>query len=260
MTQTIKCFKVVFFLIFLKFSGQENAYENEDSEKEKTLKISYRLTAGLNIGGLSPIPLPNNIRKIKSYNPGFNPSLGLEGIYHFNKKWGLGLNPRLEYKGMKVKDSVMYFHTLIQMGEEGESSSFEGDFTGTNYTSSRNLYLSLPIFVEFTPKEKWNYRVGSYVALLLDSKFEGNVSDGYIRNGNSLGEKINVTSAKFDFSEKLRKFDFGMYAGIKRDFGKHFSADVSLQWGLISAFPKSFSGISFPMYNVFGQLGAGYSF
>ncbi len=249
---------MLFFLLVLKAHAQEPSSENK--EKGCWSRISYSVTAGFNAGGLSPVPLPNNIRKIMSYDPMVNPSLGIEALYPLNERWSIGINPRFDYKGMKVKDSVMYFHTLIQMGEGDERSSFEGDFTGINYTESRNLYLSLPFFITFTPKEKWHYRLGGYAAFRIHSRFKGYVSDGYIRNGNSLGEKINVTRADFDFSDKVRKVDCGIYAGVKRDLGNNFSVGLNLQWGLISAFPKSFTGIAFPMYNIYGQLAVGYGF
>jgi len=228
--------------------------------QNKKDSLEFKVTAGLNIGGLSPIPLPDNIREIKSYDPGFNPSVGVEVLYRFRNKWKVGISPRVEYKGMKVKDRVMYFHTLIQMGDGAEMASFEGDFSGINYTESKNLYLGVPVFVEFTPGEKWHYRLGGYFAFLLDSRFKGTVSDGYIRNGGSLGEKVEVNSASFDFSDKVRKSDYGIYAGISRDVSERFSVDLSLQWGLRSAFPSSFSGISFPMYNIYAQIGTGYRF
>lgn len=245
--------KCIFSLLAIVFSVVAIAQSNNKI-------LQFRLTAGLNIGGLSPIPLPDNIREIKSFDPGFNPSLGVEGLYQFRNKWSVGISPRLEYKGMKVKDRVMYFHTLIQMGEGASAASFEGDFSGINYTESKNLYLGVPVFVQFTPGEKWHYRLGGYFAFLLDSRFKGTVSDGYIRNGGSLGEKVEVSSASFDFSDKVRKSDYGIYAGISRDLNARFSVDLGLQWGLRSAFPSSFSGISFPMYNIYGQLGMGYKF
>ncbi|WP_164976732.1 porin family protein [Chryseobacterium sp. CH21] len=223
-------------------------------------KFDVRVTVGFNLGGLSPIPLPSNIRKVKSYNPTFAPSVGAEIKYNFHKKWSVGINPRLDYKGMKVKDSVVYFHTLIQQGSGNDTATFEGAFSGTNETESKNLYLGAPVFVEFTPGKNWHYRLGGYMAFLLKGKFEGTVSDGYIRNGGSLGEKVEISSASFDFSDKIRKTDYGFYAGARRSFGNHWSADVSLQWGLRSTFPSSFTGISFPMYNIFAQIGAGYQF
>lgn len=245
------------FMAFWLLSGAKG-YAQQQGEKIKV--VQYRITAGLNIGGLSPVPLPNTIREIKSYNPAFNPSLGLEAVYCFNKRWSMGINPRLDFKGMKVKDSVIYFHTRIQVGQGSQSSSFEGAFSGTNYTEAENLYLGIPAFVEFTPHEKWHYRLGVYTAILLSAKFEGTVSDGYIRNGGSLGEKVEITSASFDFADEMLKIDYGLYGGVRKDIDQRFSIDLSLQWGLISAFPSSFTGISFPMYNIYAQIGTGYRF
>lgn len=233
-------------------------YAQEDTESGKSLKFHYRIVAGLNIGGLTPVPLPDNIRKIKTFDPTLSPYIGVEGVYTLNNKWSVGISPQLQYKGMKVKNEVMYLHTIIQMGEGAEASSFEGAFTGTNYTEVKNLYLGVPFFVQFTPKDKWHYRLGGYFGFLLNAKFQGTVSDGYIRNGGSLGEKVQVTSASFDFAKHVRTFDFGLHAGAVRDLGKKFTVDAGLQWGLRSAFPSSFSGISFPMYNIYAQLGVGY--
>ena len=253
--------KKIFYItlaIAVMLSLKLNA-QNVNSQ-DSISKFQFRVTAGLNIGGLTPIPLPNNIRKVKSYNPGLNPSIGLEGLYKFHKKWSVGINPRVEYKGMKVKDSVLYFHTMIQQGEGPEAASFEGDFTGTNYTEAKNLYLGVPVFIQFTPGKKWHYRLGGYFAFLLKPEFQGSVSDGYIRNGGSKGEKVIISSATFDFADKIKKFDYGIYAGINRDICERFSLDLSLQWGLGSAFPSSFTGISFSMHNVFAQIGGGYRF
>ena len=252
----MKNINIIILLLIVSISAYSQV--NDTTNYPKT--IQYRVTAGINVGGLAPVPLPNNIREIKSYNPTFSPSLGFEALYQFKKRWSVGVSPRFEYKGMKVKDSVMYFHTMIQVGEGSNASSFEGDFTGTNYTESKNLYFGVPFFLQFSPRENWHYRIGGYFAFLLDSKFEGTVSDGYIRNGGSLGEKVEITSASFDFSDKIRKFDYGLYTGAIRNIGERFSIDLSLQWGLRSAFPSSFSGISFPMYNIYAQIGTGYRF
>lgn len=70
--------KKIFYLtlaVVLMFGFHVNVQQdvtNQDSIKQ----FQFRLTAGLNVGGLTPIPLPNNIRKVKSYNPRFNPSVG----------------------------------------------------------------------------------------------------------------------------------------------------------------------------------------
>lgn len=252
--------KIVIYTIFCLLSISAVYAQQSDLGDNKNNEIHLRITAGLNIGGLAPVPLPNTIREIKSFNPGFNPSVGVEALYFLNNHWSVGVNPRLDYKGMKVTDRVMYFHTKIQVGQGSGASSFEGAFSGTNYTDSKNIYFGVPVFVEFTPGESWHYRLGGYFAILQHSKFEGTVSDGYIRNGGSLGEKVEISSASFDFADEIRKTDYGIYAGVNKNINKRFSIDLSLQWGLRSAFPSSFTGVSFPMYNIYAQLGTGYRF
>ncbi|MCX8530762.1 hypothetical protein [Chryseobacterium luquanense] len=72
-------------------------------------------------------------------------------------------------------------------------------------TEAKNLYLGVPVFVQFTSGKKWHYRLGSYFAFLLKPEFQGIVSDGYIRNRGSKGEKVIISSATFDFSDKIKK-------------------------------------------------------
>ena len=42
---------------------------NKSILKSLTIGLEYRLKAGFNIGGTSPLPLPVEIRKINSYRP-----------------------------------------------------------------------------------------------------------------------------------------------------------------------------------------------
>jgi len=242
----------------LLFLFSVNLRAQDTTEDSDNAKIKFRLILGVNVGGTAPLPLPNTVREIKNYNISFNPAIGIEGVYAFNKKWSMGANPRIEYKGMKVKNRVMYMHTIIEVEDGTDVSYFEGAFSGINYTETRNAYLSIPLFVQFTPREQWHYRLGGYLAFLLKSKFSGYVSDGYIRNGGSLGEKVEVSLASFNFSDNIRKFDCGLNAGVNRNIGNHWSVDLNLQWGLLSVFPSSFTGVTFPMYNIFGQFGVGY--
>lgn len=221
-------------------------------------RITHHVVAGLNVGAVTPVSLPDNVREIKNYNPLLNPSIGYEGRYSFNKRWSFGVQLKVDLKGMFVQDQVMYFHTMVTMENGGQSSSFEGDFSGINTTTAQNVYLTLPLYVVYKPYKKWEFRLGGYVARLLKAKFEGNVSDGYIRRNNSLGEKVLVNSANFDFADKECRFDWGLYAGTAHDIGKRWQVNLNMEWGLQRMFPASFPGISFPMYNIYGNLGCTY--
>ena len=62
--------KITFILLCLIVATVAQAQEdrNKNILKSLTIGLEYRLKAGFNIGGTSPIPLPVEIRKINSYN------------------------------------------------------------------------------------------------------------------------------------------------------------------------------------------------
>lgn len=121
---------------------------------------------------------------------------------------------RFDIRGMNITDSVQYFHTLITM----DSSEFEGDFTGTNKTVCKNMYLSLPVNMVYSLGDSWRFKLGFYAAYLIRPSFSGQVSNGYIRKGNSLGEKVTIDMATFNFDEVQRKFDWGLHADAEKTF------------------------------------------
>ena len=68
----------------------------------------YELKAGFIIGGTLPLPFPEEIRNIKSYNPTL--SITIEGNMTKwlgeQKRWGVVTGLRLENKGMRTKAEV----------------------------------------------------------------------------------------------------------------------------------------------------------
>ncbi|KIA96142.1 hypothetical protein OC25_03355 [Pedobacter kyungheensis] len=219
-------------------------------------KFQHSITIGYNIGGLAPTSLPDNIRKINHYSPGFSPSLGYELIYHTGSKWAIGSGLNIGFKNMQVIDSVQYFHTQVSV----DDAFVEGDFSGTNTTRVKNLYLSVPVYASYQLGEAWRFKLGVYLSRLISPSFSGSVSDGYLRKGDSFGEKITINEASFDFSDRQRKIDFGLLGGAERLVWNQLAVRAELQWGLVPVFPGSFKGISFKMYNIFANLGLAYHF
>lgn len=245
----------VTFLMCMQFVC---AQEGIPLQSSSSLGIRQYVNVGFNLGGTTPLSLPNTIRAIDSWQPLLIPTLGYEIVYPINSNWGIGAGLRLEYKGMTVKDSVKYFHTIITVNQGGQSGEFEGDFSGKNKTVVKNGYLTLPVNVEYHSNENWRFKLGFYVAWLFKASFSGNVSDGYIRNGDSLGEKVLIDQADFSFGYEERRFDWGLQGGADRSLGKRFSVYANLNWGLQSIFPSSFQGVGFKMYNIYGNLGLSY--
>ena len=217
----------------------------------------FKINVGYNIGGTSPLPMPEEIRSIERYSPpGFSPHVAVEATRRLSEKWGISAQLTLDHKGFTVRDSVFNLHTEMELGGKDPQV---GNFTGHNQTKVRNSYLTLPVMASYFISEKWMAQAGFYVAYLYSPGFSGSASDGYFRQGGPTGEKTEVDNdATFDFSDELNKFDFGLVAAGEWSFSKYFALRGQLAWGLISVFPSDFTGISYKMYNIYGTIGVSY--
>ncbi len=216
--------------------------------------ISHYFHLAFNTGAATPLSFPGNIRKVQHYSSLFSPVVGYEANLPLKGRWQVYAGLGLSWKGMEVTDSVAYLHTLIKV----DSAEIEGDFTGNNKTTCRNIYLNLPLGIAYTAGDNWRLRAGLYLGFLLRPSFSGTVSDGYLRRGNSLGEKITIDEASFNFDDEQRKFDFGIDLAVAKKVYKKFSLSGNLQWGLQPLFPSGFKGVAFNMYNIFFALGVQY--
>lgn len=221
-------------------------------------KLEHNIIAGLNIGAVAPVSLPATIREINTYYPAFSPSLGYECLYHIKGGWSMGAAVKLDYKGMTVKDKVMYMYTKITVESGSSTGSFEGYFTGSNETNVRNAYVTLPLYAVYDFNNHWRLKLGGYAAWLFSSSFTGNVSDGYMRNGSPLGEKVIINKASFDLGNEQHQWDFGVKAGGERLVGKKLAVMGNLMWGLRPLFSPASSSMDFKMYNIFLTLGVTY--
>ena len=90
----MKTIKSIYLIVFLLVTGAVFAENKKPGALVRsTLKgLEYRIKAGVNIGGTSPLPLPAEIREINSYRPGAQ--LAIEGNiikwFDRNRKWGAG--------------------------------------------------------------------------------------------------------------------------------------------------------------------------
>ncbi|GHV09477.1 membrane protein [Bacteroidia bacterium] len=217
----------------------------------------YKVHAGYNIGGSTPLPLPVEIRKINSFSPAFfSPHVAMEATRKMNENWGITVQIGLDYKGFSVSDEVKNLYTEIYL--ENNPDPQTGNFTGKNTTTVKNVYLTLPILASYQ-SDKWTTQFGIYTAYLVHADFQGTASDGYIRKGNPTGEKIEVPFASFDFSMEQNRFDYGLLAAEAYKLSPHFAVRGQLAWGLRSLFPSEFSGMPFKMRNIYGTVGISYA-
>lgn len=221
-------------------------------------KWEYKAFAAYNMGGTTPMPLPAEIRKLNSWNPGLSGTLAFHVSRWFTPRWGITSGLAIDLKGMKTNADVKYWQTSIEVGEGDDTGIFTGTFTGKNETKARNGYLVLPVLAAWRPAEKWTFRLGGYMAFQQDAMFEGRAYDGYIRSGGPTGDRVNVDMSTFDFADKVRKTDAGIMASADWAFTQKLALTGQLSWGLVPVFPSGFEGISYKMYNIYYAFGIAY--
>lgn len=227
-----------------------------------TLKgLEYRIKAGFNIGGTSPLPLPAEIREINSFRPGMQIAIEGDIIKWFDhSKWGALFGIRLENKGMKTDARVKNYHMVMDSHDLVNPGRMEGAWTGNVKTNVKNSYVTLPFQAIYKVSKRWDIKFGPYISFLTNGDFSGTAYDGYLREGDPTGEKAEVSEATYDFSSDLRTFQWGLDAGGEWRAYKHLNVYADLTWGLNSIFPNDFKSISFKMYNVYLNFGFGYVF
>ena len=236
-----------FFLLFFSVSLKA---------EESFSKYTYRVKFGENIGGTLPMPFPAEIRKITSFSPGFSPYIAVEATHWFTYGWGITAGLALDVKGMKAGADVMYFNTELAIGSDGV---FKGSYSGYCLMKPKNIYVTLPIMAAYRFNDKWDIGFGGYFSVLGKGGFAGVVEGGYMRTPNSIGERIEITTATFDFAEEIQKVDAGIIVNGNYTFWRNFGAFAHFSFGLVPVFPKDFHGVSdYRMTNTYGCVGLSY--
>lgn len=223
-------------------------------------KYEYRVKAGFNVGGTAPLPIPAEIRKIKSFSPTMN--FAIEGNIerHLNDKWGIMSGLRFETKGMSTNARVKNYTMTIDVSSGDETGTINGVFTGNVKTEVKNEYLTLPLLATRQVSERWFLKGGLFFSYLINGGFSGSAYDGYIRDENPTGNKIGVESATYNFSDNISRFDWGAEVGAEWKAYSHLSVYGDLTWSVKPIFQKDFESIGFNMYNIYLNLGFAYVF
>lgn len=224
--------------------------------------LDYQIKAGVNIGGTAPLPLPKEIRSIDSYSPGLAITLeaNITKWIDEQKKWGVSLGLRLDNKNMTTEATVKNYGMEIFNDTGGK---IEGLWTGGVKTKVKMSLLTVPVLANYKISDRWKLVAGPYFSYTMERDFSGHVYDGHLRSPDATGDRVNFTGdniATYDFSEDLRKFQWGLQVGGEWKAYKHLNIHADLTWGLNDIFKKDFTTISFAMYPIYLNVGFGYSF
>ena len=207
-------------------------------------------------------PLPVEIRSIDGYNPTLAISIGGEVTKWFavQNKLGVIVGLRLENKAMTTEATVKNYNMEI-LGQGGERIS--GVWTGGVKTQVHTSGLTIPLMATYKLSNRWNIKAGPYFSYLLSREFSGHVYEGYLREGDPVGPKVEFTDGKiatYDFSDDLRHFQWGLQIGAGWRAFKHLNIYADLTWGLNDIFRNDFQTITFAMYPIYLNIGFGYAF
>ena len=244
----------------ITLSATANTGEINDTDRNlmgAALKGWYiRLSAGYNLGGTAPLPMPVEIRGIEGFNPGLN--LSLEGTVEkmFNSNMGLRWGVRFDTKGMTTNAKAKNYYMEVKNGD----GIVSGYWSGKVETRVKNTYLTLPVLAVYKISDHWSVSGGAYASYLLDGEFGGAAYDGYLREGDPTGLKTELDNAEYDFSSDLRKFNWGLQAGAEYLAYRHLAIFANLQWSMNGIFPKDFNSVTFALYPIYGTIGFTYLF
>lgn len=221
---------------------------------------NMELRLGYNIGGASPIPLPVEIRSIDSYSPGMPFSIEASFIKQFEKHWGLQWGVKLESKKMETDAKVKNYNMEI-IGDDG--ARVAGRWTGNVKSTYDNSFLTFPVLATYKVHPRTNLKAGVYLSCALSRKFDGYVYEGYLRQEDPTGIKATYegdSKASYDFSDNLRRFQWGAQIGADWMAFKHLKLYADLTWGLNDIFKDDFQTITFSMFPIYLNVGVGYVF
>lgn len=263
-------FNIIFLVATLLLSTFSASAENETQRQDSLMNedsksvgqcdwngwgYGYRL--GFTIGGITPVPLPAEVREMMTFSPNGAFMQEIYGYKLFKEKFGFYFGERLAIEGMNVEARVKNYHMSIEQGGDYIS----GYFTGVDKTEAKLISVKIPIEFMARVNSRLDLRVGPYIQINLHREFKGEVYDGYLRENTPTGQKIifsDGSKATYDFSEDVKKTCFGAEVAADFQIKNGFGIFANLDYGFRSVFPDDFETISFKMYPIFFSLGLSY--
>lgn len=257
----IERYSVLLCILITSIISKAQNSEPDNLKWSSLQDFEYEIYAAVNIGGSAPIPVPAEIRHIDGYNPNLNLQIGTTVTKWFtpSRRWGVAIGLRFEEKGMKTRATVKNYGMEIVM----DGSSVSGNWTGKVRTVYHSKQIAFPVTANFRINKRWKVNFGPYVALALNNDFNGEVHDGYLREGGPTGNKVTFEGdayATYDFSNDIRLFQWGLQAGGSWLALNHLVINANLTWGLNDIFNSSFNTVTFNLYPIYLNFGFGYLF
>lgn len=220
--------------------------------------LDVKLRVGYNIGGTAPLGLPASIRNIDAFRMTPSLAVGCDVALPLGEHWGLATGLHFENKGMDTEVTTKGYHMEMKKG----SSQIDGLFTGHVQQDVSQWMVTLPICFKYR-KSNLDFKAGAYVSLLVHKDFSGIAFDGYLRQGDPTGPRIDIGSteadwATYDFSDEMRSLQWGVNVGMDWYWSRQMGLSADLKWGLSGIFQESFKTVEQTLYPIYGSVGVFY--
>lgn len=234
--------------------------------QEINRKIDWFFVGGFNLGATAPIPFPRSQLDIKGITFKLNPQLGANVIYNINERWGVGTGLTIDWKNMNVRTKVhdVYSSLTVPIAIDGipAGAVLYGHIEGRATTKTNMIYLTQPLYATYRFNQKWQMRLGGYIAETVKREFKGSVKDVRIIadkiNGNTVaGLEKDIPYAIYSFSKNVRKFEVGLLTGAEYRQSSSIGFYANFTWALNPYFSGE-NPVDFTTRNLFGNLGVTY--
>ncbi|MCI6168945.1 MAG: porin family protein [Sodaliphilus pleomorphus] len=214
--------------------------------------------AGYEVGGSAPTSMPASIRGVNKLSLTPNLIAGFQMEKPLTGRIGLQLGLQFENKGMTVDSRVKNYHVAVERGGE----TLEGQFTGNVNVHATEWMFTVPLMATYKVG-KVHLKAGPYVSYLTSCDFHGWAYNGYLREGDPTGAKVQLgeTEAErgnFDFSDHMRRWHAGLGLGADWHISYHLGAFFNLAYTFNGIFKSDFTTVEETLHPIYGQLGITY--
>lgn len=221
--------------------------------------LRFQARIGYNLGGTAPVGLPAEIRSLEKFKAKSNLLVGLDAYKPLADKWGIMAGFHYENKGMETDARVKNYHMEMRYTDR----TIEGMFTGNVVTKVEEWMITIPLQATYDISPNVRLKAGPYLSYVVLNDFSGYAYDGYLREGDPTGQKIELghndgDRGDYDFTDDLRHWQFGVDVGADWYFSKSLGVYAGLSWGLSAIFKKDFKTISQKLYPIYGSVGLVY--
>ena len=228
--------------------------QTDDNNMEVKARVGY------SIGATAPIGIPATIRSIEAYR--LTPSLmaGADVDFRLKDNWGVMVGLRIENKAMDADATTKGYRMELVKGD----SKIEGLFTGKVEQDVTEWMLTVPVMATYR-LSRVTLKAGPYLSVLLSKDFSGIASDGYLRQGDPTGPRVNMGTkegewATYDFSDEMRTLQMGVAVGVDWQVHRHIGLSADLSWGLTGIFNSDFKTVEQTLFPIYGTIGAFWRF